>query len=120
MKTKILLFFMLSFSACDRTRSASSATFIGNTQADTIVVSKTIPDEIAAFEFSQKEYFLVAGKDTSGLSYIFSVNKNSGDISITLEYNDLYKISFYKSSVITQYRLTKRLCNTLISVPKTS
>ena len=93
MKTKILLFFMLSFSACDRTRSASSATFIGNTQADTIVVSKTIPDEIAAFEFSQKEYFLVAGKDTSGLSYIFSVNKNSGDISITLEYNDLYKIS---------------------------
>lgn len=111
---------MLSFSACDRTRSANSATFIGNAQADTIVVSKTIPNVTSSSEYREKEYFLVAGKDTSGLSCTLLENKNSGDISITLEYNDLYKISFYKSSVITQYRLTKRLCNTLISVPKTS
>lgn len=47
-------------------------------QADTIVVSKTIPDEIAAFEFRQKEYFLVAGKDTSGLSCILLEKKIAG------------------------------------------
>ena len=91
MKTKILLFFMLSFSACDRTRSANSATFIGNAQADTIVVSKTIPNVTSSSEYREKEYFLVAGKDTSGLSCTLLENKNSGDISITLEYDDFYK-----------------------------
>ena len=93
MKTEILLFSILSLSACDRTRSSNSATFIGNAQTDTIVVSKTIPDQISSLEFREKEYFLVAGKDTSGLSCIFSVNKNSGDISVTLEYDDFYKSS---------------------------
>jgi len=94
MKTEILLFFILSLSACNRIRSHNSATFMGNAQADTIVVSKTIPDRISS-EFWEKEYFLVAGTDTSGLSCIFSENKNSGRISVTLNYND-----FYKSSLI--------------------
>lgn len=93
MKTEIVLFSILSLSACGRTRSSNSATFIGNAQADTIVVSKTIQDETFSLKFREKEYFLVAGKDTSGLSCIFSENKNSGKISVTLEYDDFYKSS---------------------------
>ncbi|WP_071147653.1 hypothetical protein [Bacteroides ihuae] len=93
MKMKIVLFFMLSLSACDRTRSSNSATFIANAQADTIVASKTIPNVTSSLEYREKEYFLVAGKDTSGLSCIFSENKNSGKISLTLEYDDFYKSS---------------------------
>ncbi|MFA6873923.1 MAG: hypothetical protein WCQ86_08095, partial [Bacteroidaceae bacterium] len=95
MKTEILLFSMLSLSACDRTRSSNSATFIGNAQADTIVVSKTIPNVTSSLEYREKEYFLVAGKDTSGLSCILIENKNRGRVSMTLEYDD-----FYKSSLI--------------------
>lgn len=93
MKIEIVLFSMLSLSACDRTRSSNSATFIGNAQADTIVVSKTIPDETFSLKYREKEYFLVAGKDTSGLSCILIENKNSGRVSLKLEYDDFYKSS---------------------------
>lgn len=93
MKTDILLFFILSFSACDRTRSANSGTFIGNAQADTIVISKTISNVTSSSEYRKKEYFLVAEKDTSGLSCILLEKKNSGDIFVTLEYDYFYKSS---------------------------
>ena len=91
MKIEIVLFSILSLSACDRTRSSNSATFIGNAQADTIVVSKTIPDETFSLKYREKEYFLVAGKDTSGLSCILLENKNSGRVSLELEYDDFHK-----------------------------
>ena len=68
---------------------------------DTIVESKTIPHEISTSEFREKEYFLVAGKDTSSLSCIFSENKNSGNISVTLEYNDFHKISLTPISFLS-------------------
>lgn len=100
MRLEITLLTLLLFSTCNRMKSTES-TVIGDVQADTIVKSGTVPNEIVSTGYREKEYFVVAGKDTSNLSCIFSENKNSGKISLTFKCNTNNKRALISSNSLS-------------------
>jgi len=96
MKLELILFVSLTLFSCNNTKSSESVCKIDTT--DTIVVSKTIPQE-GTNHLYEKEYFVTIENDTSCFSCVFLEHKKTERISIKFEYNNKKYLSSISDSL---------------------
>jgi len=102
----LLLTSLFSFICCFAINSESWSNKKNN--ADTIVVSKIIPEDISIPLFREIEYFVIVENDTSGFSCTFSENKENGKINIRFNNKRSLPSLFYFDAECPYYKTTYR------------